>query len=94
MESSQTGDLPEVTGKEKGDRSIWRKKHPEVAIANCKVNEAIKKGLLIRPSQCSECYEKRKLIAHHDDYSKPLSVRWVCRICHSKIHDQDYKGET
>jgi hypothetical protein len=24
--------------------------------------------------------------AHHDDYSKPLTVRWFCRRDHQQLH--------
>ena len=47
---------------------------------------AIKTGRLVRPSQCSECLHQCKPEAHHDDYSKPLDVRWLCRSCHCRFH--------
>ena len=48
--------------------------------------KAVKNGRLIRPSSCSQCVRPCKPEAHHDDYSKPLEVRWLCRGCHVAHH--------
>lgn len=45
---------------------------------------AIKKGKLIRQS-CEKCGAE-KTDAHHDDYAKPLEVRWLCRSHHIAWH--------
>lgn len=45
---------------------------------------AIYRGELVRQS-CEKC-GKEKTMAHHDDYSKPLDVRWLCSSCHVKHH--------
>lgn len=29
-----------------------------------------------------------KAEAHHDDYSKPLDVRWLCKRHHAEVHTQ------
>jgi hypothetical protein len=54
-------------------QSIWNK-----------VWHAIKKGLLVK-KPCEVCGAKR-VEAHHDDYRKPLSVRWLCSTHHREHH--------
>ena len=64
----------------------WRHNNPEKATAHEKVHYAIKKGRIIK-SECEICGEV-KAHAHHDDYSKPLEVRWLCRTHHNEFHNQ------
>lgn len=35
---------------------------------------------------CEVCGRTRNVDAHHDDYAKPLDVRWLCRSHHRKLH--------
>lgn len=46
--------------------------------------KAIREGRLMR-APCEVC-GAAKSDAHHDDYAKPLAVRWLCRSCHKKHH--------
>lgn len=62
---------------------IYRLKHPEKYKARKVLNEAKKKGFIVLPWFCESCGKKTtKLEAHHEDYSKPLKVQWLCRDCH------------
>jgi ribosomal protein S27AE len=47
---------------------------------------AIANGELVR-QPCEKCGSSR-VQAHHDDYAKPLEVRWLCRPCHVAVHKQ------
>lgn len=47
------------------------------------VNNAIRDGRLIRQT-CEVCGERAQ--AHHDDYTKPLDVRWLCPNHHAEWH--------
>jgi hypothetical protein len=46
----------------------------------------IKKGEIVRPNHCTECGTECKPYAHHDDYEKPLDIRWLCQSCDSAAH--------
>ena len=49
-----------------------------------KVENALKAGKLNR-KQCERCGDPKSQ-AHHDDYSKPLEVTWLCAKDHKARH--------
>ena len=61
----------------------WRIKNPGGSRAQHILNVAIKKGKIKRG--ICEC-GKENAYAHHDDYNKPLEIRWMCPSCHKKYH--------
>ena len=67
-------------------RKAWESR-PEQKIkraANQAIQQRVFNGTLKR-KPCEKC-QKPKAQAHHDDYSKPLEVRWLCAACHSAHH--------
>lgn len=64
----------------------YRDSNPHRYIANTAVSNAIRDGRLARPRCCEICHIECKPHGHHDDYSKPLDVRWLCVDCHNKFH--------
>lgn len=61
-----------------------RKKNPEQHKVYNLVSRAIKAGTLVK-LPCEVCSDENSE-AHHDDYSKPLEVRWLCRFHHAQHH--------
>jgi ribosomal protein S27AE len=47
---------------------------------------AIEKGIIVPETKCSICSSEKNIEGHHDDYSKPLQVRWLCHKCHYEWH--------
>lgn len=68
----------------------WRKKYPAKHRAHQLVSNAIRAGNLV-PEPCQGCGDS-KTHAHHDDYLKPLNVRWLCPGCHRAWHDENGEG--
>lgn len=57
------------------------------------VRRAIKSGRLIADEFCNSCNSNsEKLHGHHDDYSLPMSVRWLCAKCHVDWHKENGEG--
>ena len=74
------GKCPEIFGIY---QQRYKLKHPTKKQAHTIVSSAIKKGHLI-PQPCQICGKIAQ--AHHEDYSKPLSVEWLCSKHHKAIH--------
>ncbi len=60
--------------------------------AAAKLGQAVTKGEILKPSNCSICNAENHICAHHPKYSKPLEVIWVCYSCHRLIHNRMVKG--
>ena len=58
-----------------------------VPFSQLAVQLALKSGFLVKPKKCGNCgAEKERIEGHHDDYAKPLEVRWLCPKCHKAWH--------
>jgi hypothetical protein len=79
---------PRWLGGESNDNMRYRnrqkERHPLQEAARRAVQVAIKNGSLVR-QPCEQC-RATPAEGHHDDYNKPLDVRWLCRACHTAHH--------
>lgn len=65
-------------------KAAWKARNAIKVSCHKTVLLAIKSGKLLRPDACDKCGQGGRIEAHHDDYSKPLEVRWLCVPCHGK----------
>ncbi len=82
-------------GKNAHKRAVekYKSNNPQKVFANNVVNSAIKEKKII-PMPCVYCGKKAH--AHHEDYSKPLDVIWLCPAHHKKRHaeiNKEVNGE-
>jgi len=47
---------------------------------------ALRTGELVRPDWCQRCGASCHPDGHHDDYTEPLRVLWLCKSCHAVAH--------
>lgn len=76
-------------------KSQWRREHPkryvyqpydEAASARRKLFHAVHTGK-VEKEPCEVC-GVGDTRGHHEDYSKPLEVRWLCPLHHVEVHHQ------
>lgn len=70
----------------------WRKSHPLTEQQKFKnnvrrkTNMRIERGLILK-YPCETCGNIESE-AHHDDYTKPYDIRWLCRQHHLQHHKE------
>jgi hypothetical protein len=66
----------------------YREKYPNKYRAHNMVNNYIRDNKLFK-EPCEVCDTKNNIHAHHDDYLKPLKIRWLCSAHHSQWHAEN-----
>lgn len=72
-------------------RKVRRPDDPMKTAARKAVENALRDGRLVRKA-CDKCGASRAH-AHHEDYSKPLDVMWLCPKHHKARHRELLKKE-
>jgi hypothetical protein len=68
----------------KASRRKTELKYPDRVKARRRVLKALKDGILIR-GPCIVCGDPKSQ-GHHDDYRRPLDVKWLCQKHHLALH--------
>lgn len=74
----------------KKSRERYANTNPEVISAHSRVSTELAAGTLVK-QPCEVCGNKR-VEAHHEDYSKPLEVVWLCSVHHRQRHIELKEG--
>lgn len=69
---------------------IQKERYPEKHRARYLLRKSVYEGKTIKPQNCEYCMKIEKRIeGHHEDYSKPLCVVWLCVSCHKSLHKKE-----
>lgn len=62
----------------------WKMANPEKKKAHRAIQNRVRRGRIIR-EPCVECGNP-KSHGHHEDYSKPFDIIWLCALHHNRKH--------
>lgn len=71
----------------KKGRDNWYKKNKHKKEAQGLLARSIRRGEIVKDS-CSVCGINKRVHGHHEDYSKPLEVIWLCPKHHGERHKE------
>lgn len=78
-----------------GGAAAYRRMHRDKSKANYKkylanklIEGRIRRGVLLK-QPCEVCKSTKTVHAHHEDYSKPLDIVWLCPKHHKERHAND-----
>ena len=84
--SAETQDTAPPSSTAFARQAKWRERNPLKRWAHVATASAVSRGLITR-QPCEVCGAEQT-DAHHDDYSRPMAVRWLCRQHHKDAHKQ------
>jgi hypothetical protein len=64
----------------------WKWKYDLKGKARSYLNVYVRRGKIVR-GPCEVCGRTDLIHGHHEDYTKPLEVRWLCRTHHRMVDD-------
>lgn len=56
---------------------------------------ALRNGVIKRLDSCENCgasKENATIMGHHEDYSQPQVITWLCGSCHQLLHNMKDPG--
>lgn len=62
----------------------WQLENPQAVWAHSCLRSALNRGLIKR-RPCEVCGAE-EVDGHHDEYARPMDVRWLCRKHHQALH--------
>lgn len=66
---------------------------PDADRARQILKNAVNRGMVRRALRCEACGgEGAQTNGHHEDYSRPLFVTWLCRSCHAGLEGGQHFG--
>lgn len=74
---------PEILRKQHRD---WKSKNPQKRKAHRRISQKLARGDSTITRQPCEVCGAFPAEAHHDDYSQPLLIRWLCTLHHRELH--------